>query len=477
MQPVRPKTAAGDVKDDVHKTFRTKRKCAEMTIRESIDGSPLSRYQTLVISICLLITLIEGYDLLLMAFSATSVAREWALNGAQVGILLSSIGIGLLLGSAFIAPLADRIGRRRMTLLGLSIVIVSMALSAATQSMPQLTIGRVITGLGIGGLVASIPVVIAEFAPARRRASLISIQSAGLPLGGVIGGFVAAIVLSTLGWRAAFIVGAIFTIIVFVLVLAAMPESIEYLLVKRPANALEVINRTLARMKQPPIMTLPPAQPRVANAVRAEIFKGKNGARSALIAFAFFVMMAAFYFANGWTPRLLVQSGMTPQQGISSGILLNLGGVAAALVFALLAVFFRNKVLTVIAFAGATAAFFSMGMLFGGVGQTLILAIAVGALIQACATGLFTLAPESFSAGVRTTGVGWALTVGRVGAIVSPILAGVLVDHKWSAPSLYMLFGVPLILGAIAIGILRLPGMKRSGTTSGGKLNDQLVNI
>ncbi len=170
-------------------------------------------------------------------------------------------------------------------------------------------------------------------------------------------------------------------------------------------------------------------------------------------------MMAAFYFANGWTPRLLVQSGMSPQQGTSAGILLNLGGVAAALLFALLAAFFKNKILTVISFVAAAAAFFSMGMWFGPAGLTMALALAVGALIQACATGLFTLSPESFPTEVRATGVGWAVTLGRIGAIISPILAGVLIDRGWTAPSLYTLFAVRLILGAIAVALLRAPGI------------------
>jgi MFS family permease len=131
----------------------------------------------------------------------------------------------------------------------------------------------------------------------------------------------------------------------------------------------------------------------------------------------------------------------------------------ASLLFGVLAIFFKNKVLTVIAFVGAAASFLSMGIFFGGVTQTLVLAVLVGALIQACATGLFTLSPETFPAAVRTTGVGVAVTAGRIGAIISPILAGVLVDHGWAAPSLYLLFAGPLVLGAIAVAVLRRPGI------------------
>lgn len=434
------------------------KKGVSMSIRESIDRAPMSRYQVLVISICLLIVLIEGYDLLLMAFSASAVAAEWKLNATQIGVLLSAVGFGLVFGSAFIAPLADRIGRRRMTLLSLAIVIVSMGASALTTNMTELGITRAITGVGVGGLVAGLPVVISEFAPQRRRASMIALGTAGLPIGGVVGGFVAAIVLGTYGWRASFVVGAVFTLLVFVLVFFALPESIDFLLVKRPKNALDLINRTLARMKLAAISTLPQPEPRPKNVVVSELFRGRNGRKTALIGFSFFVMMAAFYFANGWTPRLLQQAGMTAQQGIGAGVLLNVGGAVAAIVFALLAILFRNKTLTIISFAGAAIAFLSMGLSFGSLGWTLFLALAVGALIQACATGLFTISPELFPTTVRTTGVGFAVMLGRIGAIISPILAGVLIDGGWSAPSLYLLFAVPLVLGGIAVMALRLPG-------------------
>ncbi|WP_223622873.1 MFS transporter [Microbacterium sp. EST19A] len=430
----------------------------------------------LVISICLLIVLIEGYDLLLMAFSASSVAAEWSLNGAQIGILLSSVGVGLVLGSAFLAPLADRIGRRPMTLIGLGIIIASMAISAATISMPQLAVARFVTGIGVGGLVAGLPVVISEFSSRRRRATMIAIGTAGLPIGGVVGGFVAAIVLSTLGWRASFLVGAALTIVAFVLVLFALPESIDFLVSKRPKNAVETINRTLKRMNLAPITELPAVRERPKNAIRTAIFTGRNGVRSALLGFAFFVMMAAFYFANGWTPRLLEQAGGSAAQGISAGILLNLGGAAAALLFGVFAIFIKNRLLTIISFAGAAAAFLTMGLAFGSFALTLTLALAVGALIQACATGLFTLAPECYPAEARTTGVGWAVSLGRIGAIISPILAGVLIDRGWTAPSLYMLFALPLVLGGIAIVALRLRPREEAPADAGAAVSAEATS-
>lgn len=158
-----------------------------MSIRESIDQAPMSKYQVMVVGICLVIVLSEGYDLLLMAFAASGVAQEYALNGSQTGLLLSSALVGMALGSAFIAPLADRTGRRPLTLACLLLVTVTMALASITTSFAQLGVCRLLTGLGIGGLVASLPVLTAEFSPRRRRGTMIALYTTGLPLGGVIG--------------------------------------------------------------------------------------------------------------------------------------------------------------------------------------------------------------------------------------------------------------------------------------------------
>jgi len=423
----------------------------------------MSRYQILVVTICLLIVLAEGYDLLLMAFAAGGVAKEWSLGGAETGLLLSSALVGMALGSAFIAPLADRIGRRLQTLGCLLLVVIAMALSAATMNYAQLGICRLITGLGIGGLVASLPVIAAEFSPQRRRSTMIALYTMGLPLGGVIGGIIAGALLANYSWRASFGVGAALTFVLFLVVLFLMPESIDYLLARRPKGALDSINKTLRKMNIAAVEALPTPEPRAENRVRNAVFKGRNGIRSALLGFAFFVMMAAFYFATSWTPRLLEQSGLSAQQGISGGMLLNLGGAAAALAFSILAVFFKTRILTVIAFAGGAVAFVAMSLSLGSFGLTLLVAVLVGAFTNGSATGLFALAPDCYPASVRATAVGWASAIGRVGAILAPILAGVLIDNGWTPSGLFLLFAVPLALGAIAVAALRMPQQSGSG--------------
>ncbi|GAF46443.1 MFS transporter [Rhodococcus wratislaviensis] len=428
-----------------------------MSIRESIDGRPMSRYQVMVVGLCLAIVLSEGYDLLLMAFAAPEIAGEWGLSGSQIGILLSSALIGMALGSALLAPLADRIGRRPLTLACLLLVAISMGLASISASLLQLGLFRFLTGLGIGGLVASLPVITAEFSPQRRRGTMIALYTMGLPLGGVLGGIVATLLTSSYGWRASFVAGAVLTFLLLIVVYLRMPESIDYLLARRPEGALKEINRVLPRMGLDAIAKLPDEVKREAQGVRTAIVAGPNGVRSILLGGAFFLMMSAFYFAASWTPKLLQQSGFSAQQGISGGVLLNIGGAVAILVFSFLAITVRSRILTIGALVGAAASFLAMSAAIGNLTLALVVTVALGAFVNTSATGLYALAPDCYPASVRATAIGWASALGRIGAIVSPIIAGLLIDRDWTPSALFVVFAIPLLVGALLIVGIKLP--------------------
>jgi benzoate transport len=423
-----------------------------MSIRDVIDRAPLGRFQILIIAVCAVLNMVDGFDILVMSFAASGAAAEWGLNGAQIGLLLSAGLAGMALGSALLAPLADRIGRRPLSIGCLVLSTAGMTLAAIATSYAGLGLARLLTGFGIGGLVSSLPVLLAEFSPKRRRGTVIALYAAGLPLGGVLGGFLAATLAAEFGWRGPFAAGALITLVMLVVVVVLMPESIDYLLVCRPARALERVNGLLARLGHEPLAALPIPEPGVERqGVRAEILRGRNGLKSVLLWFTYFVMMAGFYFASSWTPRLLEQSGFSAQQGLSGGVLLNLGGVVATLGFSLLALVTSSRLLTACSFVGTGLAFVAMSIVLGDLGWTLVVAAVIGVVLNASAAGLYAIAPDLYPTSVRSTAVGWAAAFGRIGAIVSPILVGVLLDGAWTPAALFVLFAVPTVLAAAAV--------------------------
>ena len=303
-----------------------------MDLKAAVDNGPMSRFQLLAIGICIVLNMIDGFDVLVLAFTAASVSAEWALNGAQIGLLLSAGLFGMAAGSLFIAPWADRIGRRPLILLCLVISGTGMLLSAMSQSPVQLALLRGLTGLGIGGILASSNVIASEYASKRWRGLAVSLQSTGYALGATLGGLLAVWLLTRWGCRSVFVFGGLVTFAVIPLVLLWLPESLDFLLARRPVTALQRINRLARRLGQPALSQMPPMVASASgsrNALGALL--GPAMRRTTLVIWLlFFLVMFGFYFVMSWTPKLLVSAGLSAQQGITGGVLLSVGGIFGA---------------------------------------------------------------------------------------------------------------------------------------------------
>ncbi|EKT4474727.1 MFS transporter [Pseudomonas putida] len=426
-------------------------------LKQRLDNDPMGRFQCLAIGICIILNMIDGFDVLVMAFTAASVSAEWNLNGAQVGLLLSAGLFGMAAGSLFIAPWADRFGRRPLILLCLALSGIGMLLSALSQSPLQLALLRGLTGLGIGGILASSNVIASEYASKRWRGLAVSLQSTGYALGATLGGLLAVWLLGHWGWRSVFLFGGIVTVLVIPLVLLWLPESLDFLLARRPANALARVNRLAVRLGQPALAQLPAVAARAEGASSGfkQLLAPAMRRTTLVIWLLFFLVMFGFYFVMSWTPKLLVAAGLSAQQGITGGVLLSVGGIlGAALIGGLASRWPLMRVLAL--FMLITAALL---VLFVANGASVTAALALGLLIglfsNGCVAGLYALSPVVYDASVRTTGVGWGIGIGRMGAILSPTVAGVLLDGGWQPLHLYGVFASVFVLAAGCLLLLR----------------------
>lgn len=180
----------------------------ERDVLSEINHNNMSRYQWFVILICICLNIIDGFDVMVMAFTAPSVSAEWSLSGAQIGLLLSSGLFGMAAGSIFLAPLADKIGRRLLILVCLVIAGLSMLGCALVQSHGMLAALRFITGIGVGGILASSNVLASEYANVRWRSLAVSLMSTGYGIGATLGGVLSLALIEHLGWRSIFLAGA-----------------------------------------------------------------------------------------------------------------------------------------------------------------------------------------------------------------------------------------------------------------------------
>lgn len=443
-----------------------------MNLREAIDTRPMVGYQWVVVWLCTLLNALDGYDVLAMAFTANAVTQEFGLTGSQLGVLLSAGLLGMAVGSLVLGPLADRFGRRPVLIAALVINAVGLFLSVTAGSVWLLGLWRVVTGLGVGGILASATVLTSEYANRSRRGMAVSIFTAGYGLGATLGGLGAAELIPSFGWRSVFLVGGLLTLVATAAVVALLPESVDYLSTGRGASAdrkARVVGRRLKLEDSAGVASAadsrsPGAERDMARAVveepadggkpRDTVFSQRYLVQSLLLWVSFFVIMFGFYFANTWTPRLLVESGMSEQQGIVGGLLLTLGGTFGSLLYGLLTTRISEKGV-LIAFVVLSSVFLvvfitttSMALVAFASG------VVVGMLVNGCIAGMYTLAPMTYEPHLRTTGVGWGIGIGRAGAILAPITVGALLDAGWTPVQLYI--GVAAIMLLSALALLRL---------------------
>ncbi|TLX56514.1 MFS transporter [Stutzerimonas nosocomialis] len=431
-------------------------------LRHAVDNGSMNRFQWTAIGICIVLNMIDGFDVLVMAFTAASVSAEWDLGGAEIGALLSAGLFGMAGGSLFIAPWADRFGRRPLILFCLALSGTSMVLAAYSQSPTQLGLLRMITGLGIGGILASSNVIASEYSNKRWRGLAVSLQSTGYALGATFGGMIAVYLLGQFGWRSVFLLGGVATLAAIPLTVLCLPESVDYLISRRPANALARLNELALRLGHPPLDSMPVASdsPSTASGTFKRLFAPDLLSSTLLLWLAFFLVMFGFYFVMSWTPKLLVSAGLSAEQGVTGGVLLSVGGIFGSTLLGLASARFKLHHILAL-FMIVTAILLAV---FVSTTSHLTTAFVIGALIglfaNGCVAGLYAASPLVYDASVRATGVGWGIGIGRIGAILSPLVAGHLIDANWHPNQLYIAYGVVFVAAACVVLMFRLPASR-----------------
>lgn len=413
-----------------------------------------SSMQLAIIGICWLINMLDGFDVLAIAYTAPAISADWQLSPESLGVILSAGLVGMALGALLIAPLADRFGRRIVILWCLLIIGLAMLATAMAGTIAGLIAARVVTGLGVGGLLASLNTMVAEYAPDRRRSFAISFLQSGYPIGAIAGGLIAAPIIPVWGWEAVFVVGGIATLLMAAAVLAVLPESVHYLVERRPANALERLNHILARIGRAPVSSLPVAETPGPQPRMREIFAPALKSRTLLLWLSFFMSMLTLYFLLLWTPQIIVNAGLPAEQGILVGTTLNAGGLVGMLLLGFFADRFGLIRLIVGFFLLAAVSMVAFAIIDAGPIVLMVLAFLLGFFTIGGMIGLYAVAAELYPTSLRNTGVGWGIGIGRLGAIVGPNVAGVLIGIGWQQADYFLLLAVPLVLAMITTYLL-----------------------
>ena len=419
--------------------------------RHLISTSSMSRLQVLVVGITVALNALDGFDVLSISFASPGIASEWGIDRAALGVVLSMELIGMAIGSILLGGVADTIGRKP-TVIGCLVVMASGMLMATTStSLVTLSVWRIVTGLGIGGMLAAINAVAAEFSNARRRHLSVSLMSIGYPIGAVVGGLVAAQLLRGNDWRAVFYFCAAVTAVLIPVVFFLVPESVHWLARKQPAGALAKINASLTRMGHTAAAALPAIPPDDRKTSAADIFAAGMIGTTMVVTLAYFFHITTFYFILKWIPKIVVDMGFAPSSAAGVLVWTNVGGATGGALFGLLTQRYRVVPLSTVAVA-------MFGRSPADLQQLSFYSFLGGLSANAGIVGLYAIIAQAFPTHVRASGTGFAIGVGRGGSVIAPILAGLLFTAGYSLPTTAMVLAVGSMLGAGMLLLLKLDG-------------------
>ena len=422
--------------------------------RELIAGSPMSRMQVIAVAITVGLNALDGFDVLAISFASPGIAAEWGIDRAALGLVLAMELIGMAVGSIFLGGVTDRIGRRPMILLCLLVMSSGMFMATTTDDIFTLSVWRVYTGLGIGGMLAATNATAAEYSNARSRNLSVSLMAIGYPVGAVLGGMVAAQLLQQNDWRAVFHFGAIVSFAFIPIVWFLLPETVPFLCQKQGPGALEKVNRSLARMGHAAVALLPPPATAGMRQSVADIFRPALIRTTLLLTFAYFAHIATFYFILKWVPKIVVDMGFAPSAAAGVLVWANVGGATGGAILGLLSRRIPLRKLAIFVLLVAT-----LGVIWFGRGQadltelSIVVAVA-GFFTNAGVVALYALFAEAFPTHVRATGTGFAIGVGRGGAALSPILAGFLFEAGIGLQGVAIVMGSGATIAALAVLLL-----------------------
>ena len=390
-----------------------------------LDAGPMHWRQVLVVALCIVLNALDGFDVLAISFAAPGIADEWQIDRAVLGVVLSMELIGMAAGSVLIGNLADKIGRRPTILICLVVMAIGMLVTALSSSVEMLSATRFFTGLGIGGMLSATSAMVAEYSNARHRSLNVVLNIAGYSCGAIFGGLVASALLEGSGdWRSVFIFGGAATFVALPFAYFFLPESLDSLLARRPAGALDRINKTLRSLSKPVLEALPPPPPAQAKASIASLFTQGLAAVTMFLTVAYFAQIMLFYYVQKWIPKIVVDMGHDPAEAGRVLVAANVGNLTAAVLIGLASQKFSLRPMVI---GAMVAGFFAIGVFglgFSELSQIAIIAAIAAFFINAGVVGMYPILANVFPANLRASGIGFVIGVGRGGSAVGPIIAG-----------------------------------------------------
>ena len=431
---------------------------ASVDIAELIAGRPMGRLQVRIVVLCAFIALLDGFDLQVIGLAAPAIAQLLKIPPADMGAVFSAALAGLTLGALLLGPLADRIGRKRVLIASALCFGLFTLATPLAATYRQLLAARFLTGLGLGGAVPCCIALATEFTPPQRRAAAVAYLWAGFPLGGVIGGLLGSWLIPTLGWQWLFWIGGSVPLLTAALLVALLPESPGYLVVcGAPAARIAALLRTVCGIETPAGTQFTAGEATVRSGNVAQLFGHGRALATLLLWASFFVVYMQLVTNSAWSPILLSHAGVPVPRSALAMAAFNFGSVIGTASAGALLTRVGGAIVLPVALLGTMIAYGLVGHAAPDVGLIIALEGFVGLFLGCASSALIALSALTYPTQIRSTGIGWALGMGRLGSFTGPLLVGALLAREWSIASIFVAIAAPAVIAAVTAGAIPRP--------------------
>ena len=427
----------------------------QVNVAEIVDNSRIGGFQLSVFALCFFCLAIDGFDVQALGYVAPALMAELGITRAELGPVLSAAPFGVLFGSIVFSILADRIGRRPVLIFATLLFALLTFMTARAQSLTELLVVRAIGGVGMGAIMPIAVALVNEYAPMRSRFTVTMVVASGFTIGAALGGFIAAWMLPQWGWRSVFYFGAAVPVVVVVAMLFRLPESIQFLALKGGKG--ETLARLLRRIDPaapvgPDVSYVSPRAHRRGLPFLELLADGRE-LGTLLLWIVMFMNLLNIYLLQGWLTTFIAGMGIAESTAAMIAAMVQVGGVIGA--FSLGPVVLRLGFAPVLLVCGLLASvnIALIGQPWMTAATLSVVVFIAGFCVVGGQSAINTLAASYYPTELRAGGVGAGLGVGRVGAIVGPILVSWLVVLEWSDASIFIGAAVPPLILAIAMAL------------------------
>ncbi len=425
-------------------------------VSELIDTRPLGALQIRIVALCTLVALLDGLDLQSIGLAAPGIAADLHIPPPSLGAVFSAALAGLALGAFGFGVLADRVGRKAVLIGATACFGIFTICTALAPSFSVLLVFRFLAGLGLGGAMPSFISLTSEYCPRRLRAVIVALLWAGFPLGGFVGGLLASWIIPAYGWHSVFWVGGVLPLFVCVALIFALPESVGFLVASGapPERISSLLRRVFPAVSVPSGASFVLNEERARGVPLVQLFAGGRAAGTVLLWISFFIAFMMLVTNSAWAPTLLKREGIGIKEASLAMAMFNLGSVVATCFAGWLIVRAGAAIILPLVMLGSAVSMALVGYAAPSVATVILLQGLFGVFMGGGSSGLIALAAIYYPTAIRSTGVGWAMGMGRIGSFTGPLAVGSLVALGLSTGGIFVAIGVPTLLAAVTTAVV-----------------------